>query len=235
MTIFVYDDAEALSQAAARWLTEKARVAQGRFAVALAGGSTPRRMYELLASAERTNVPWDRVHWFFGDERFVPHDDSDSNFRMAREAMFVKAPVPAENIHPIPFAQSPERAAQDYERTLQAWYGHDRLEAQRPLFDVVLLGLGDDGHTASLFPGTAALTERSHWATSVVGAMPQPRITLTFPVLESSHVVAFLVSGAGKREVLRRVWRGDDLPAARLRPLSGLFWFIDRAADPRAA
>ena len=235
MTILIHDDAEALSRAAARWLADRAIAAQGRFAVSLAGGSTPRRMYELLASAERARFPWDRVHWFFGDERFVAHDDRDSNFGMVRDAMFSRVPVPAANIHPIAFAQSPAGAAQDYERTLQAWYGNDGLEPRRPLFDVVLLGLGDDGHTASLFPGTAALNERARWTTSVVGAMPQPRITLTYPVLESSRAVAFLVSGAGKREALRRIWRGDDLPAARLRPSGELIWFIDRAADPRAA
>lgn len=235
MMIRVHDDAEALSQGAARWLTEQARAARGKFAVSLAGGSTPRRIYELLASAERARFPWDRVHWFFGDERFVPHDDPDSNVRMVRETMFSKAPISAENIHPIAFAKSPEAAARDYERSLQAWYGEEKLDPQRPLFDVVLLGLGDDGHTASLFPGTAALTERVHWATTVIGAMPQTRITLTYPVLQSSRAVTFLISGAGKREALRRVWRGDDLPAARLRPQGELIWFIDRAADPRAA
>jgi 6-phosphogluconolactonase len=234
MTIVVHDDAEALSKAAALWLTEQACATNGRFAVSLAGGSTPRRMYELLASAEQ-RFPWDRVHWFFGDERFVAHDSPDSNAGMVRQAMFSKAPVPPANIHPIPFARSPEIAAQDYGRTLKAWYGAERLDPQRPLFDVVLLGLGDDGHTASLFPGTVALMERVHWVTTVVGAMPQPRITLTFQVLDSSRAVAFLVSGAGKREALRRVWRGDDLPAARLRPQGELIWFVDRAADPRAA
>jgi 6-phosphogluconolactonase len=235
MTIFVHDDTEALSQAAARWLTERVCGRQGNFSVALAGGSTPRRMYELLASAERSRFPWDRVHWFFGDERFVQHDDPDSNFRMVREAMFARAPVPAANIHPIAFAQSPETAAQDYEWTLRVWYGENKLDPERALFDVVLLGLGDDGHTASLFPGTAALAERAHWTTSVVGVMPQPRVTLTYPALESSRAVAFLVSGAAKRDALRRVWGGDDLPAAHLRPSGELIWFIDRAADPRAA
>jgi len=235
MTIIVHDDTEALSQAAAVWLAEQACVAKGRFAVSLAGGSTPRRMYELLASVERQRFPWDRVHWFFGDERFVPQDSPDSNAGMARATMFSKIPVPPENIHPVGFAKSPEIAAQNYERTLKAWYGAEKLDPQRPLFDVVLLGLGDDGHTASLFPGTTALMEQAHWVTTVVGATPQPRITLTFPVLESSRAVVFLVSGAGKREALRRVWRGDDLPAARLRPRGELIWFVDRAADARAA
>jgi 6-phosphogluconolactonase len=235
MTIIVHDDAEALSRAAARWLTERACTVEGRFSVALAGGSTPRRMYELLASVARPHFPWDRVRWFFGDERFVPHDSPDSNAGMARDTMFAKAPVPPENIHPVAFAKSAETAARDYERTLKGWYGAEKLDPQRPLFDVVLLGLGDDGHTASLFPGTAALMEQTRWVTPVVGVMPQPRITLTYPALESSRTVAFLVAGAGKREALRRVWRGDDLPAARLRPRGELIWFVDRAADPRAA
>lgn len=235
MTILVHDDAEALSQAAAHWLTERALAQDGRLAVVLAGGSTPRRMYELLASAEREQFPWDRLHWFFGDERFVPHDHPDSNLRMAREAMLSKAPVPADNIHPIPFSDTPEQAAAQYEAMLQTYYGTGTFDPSRPLFDVALLGLGEDGHTASLFPGRPELNERERWTAAVVGAMPQPRVTLTYPVLESSRAVAFLVSGAGKREALRRVWRGDDLPAARLRPQGELFWFIDRAADPRAA
>jgi 6-phosphogluconolactonase len=234
MTIFVHDDAEALSQAAAQWLTERTLAASGRFSVSLAGGSTPRRMYELLASVERARFPWPRVHWFFGDERFVAHDHPDSNFRMVRETMLSNAPIPAENIHPIPYADTPEIAAQAYERTLQTHYGAVALAPQRPLFDVVLLGLGDDGHTASLFPGSAAFAERKHWVTAVIGAMPQPRITLTYPALESTCAVAFLVAGAGKREALRRVWRGDDLPAAHLRPQGELIWFIDRTADPRS-
>jgi 6-phosphogluconolactonase len=233
MTVLVHDDAEALSQAAARWLTDRAAATEGPFAVSLAGGSTPKRMYQLLASAERQRFPWPRVHWFFGDERFVPHDHPDSNFRMACEAMLSKVPVPAENIHPIPFDPSYEGAAKTYESALKSYYGAEKLDPQRSLFDAVLLGLGDDGHTASLFPGTSVLTERSRWAAPVVGAMQQPRITLTYPALESSRAVAFLVSGSGKREALRRVWRGDDLPAARLRPQGELIWVIDRAADPR--
>jgi 6-phosphogluconolactonase len=235
MNILVHDDAEALSNAAAQWLTGRASAARGRFAVSLAGGSTPRRMYEFLATAERARFPWDRVHWFFGDDRFVPHNHPDSNYRMAREAILSKAPVPAGNIHPMPFGEYPGEAARQYEQTLKLLYGADTIDPHRPLFDAVLLGLGDDGHTASLFPGTAVLNERTRWAADVIGAMPQPRITLTYPALESSRAVAFLVSGAGKREALQHVWRGDDLPAARLRPQGELFWFIDRAADPRGA
>ena len=149
--------------------------------------------------------------------------------------MFLPAVIPPENIFPVPFEETPDRAANNYEQTLQKFYGADKLDPQRPLFDAVLLGLGDDGHTASLFPHSRALSERHRWAVAAVdGALPHPRITLTYPVLESSRAVAFLVSGAGKRDALRRVWRGDDLPAARLRPQGELVWFIDRAADPRS-
>lgn len=233
MTVVVCDDAEALSRATARWLTDRALAGQGEFAVSLAGGSTPRRMYELLATAERERFPWQQVHWFFGDERLVPHDHPDSNAHMVREAMLAKAPVASTHFHPVPFTASPEAAALAYQRTLQTAYGRDRLDPARPLFDVVLLGIGDDGHTASLFPGRAELEERARWVVPVIGAMPQARISLTFPALESSRAVAFLVSGVGKREALRRVWRGDDLPAARLKPHGEVIWFIDRAADPR--
>jgi 6-phosphogluconolactonase len=233
VSISVHADAEALAQAAATWLTERALASAGRFAVSLAGGATPRQLYELLASSDREPFPWDRVHWFFGDERFVPHDHADSNFRMVRKAMLGKAPIPAENVHPIPTHGTPEGAAREYEKALQDYYGAPALDPQRPLFDVVLLGLGEDGHTASLFPGTAALNEGERWAVPVIGAKPEPRITLTYPALQSSCATMFLISGARKRDVLERVWRGDELPAARLRPRGELHWFIDRAADPR--
>lgn len=233
MIVFVHDDAEALSRAAACWLTERALATVGRFAVSLAGGSTPRRMYEVLASAERERFPWARAHWFFGDERLVPADHPDSNARMARVAMLSKVPVSDEGVHPIPCSCRPDKAADDYEQMLRVFYGQDALDQKRLMFDVVLLGLGEDGHTASLFPGRAELTERARWAVPVVGAMPQPRVTLTYPVLESSRAIAFLVSGSGKRDVLRRIWQGESLPAAQLRPQGELYWFIDRAADPR--
>jgi 6-phosphogluconolactonase len=186
----------------------------------------------LLASAERDRIPWDRVHWFFGDERFVPHDHPDSNYRMAREAMLDAAPVPAANVHPIPTAGQPAQAAQRYENELQDFYGAATLDPQRPLFDMVLLGLGEDGHTASLFPGTPALRERDRWVVDVRSPKAEPRITLTYPALESTRASAFLVAGANKRAVLARVWRGEDLPAARLQGRVAPDWFIDRAAAP---
>jgi 6-phosphogluconolactonase len=156
MTVAVYPGPEQLARATAAWLREHAVAGGPRCAICLAGGSTPRRVYELLASAERAAFPWQRTHWFFGDERFVPHDHPDSNYRMVRAALLDAAPLPPENVHPIPTAGRPAQAAQAYAQELQAFYGAAALDPQRPLFDVVLLGVGEDGHTASLFPGTAA-------------------------------------------------------------------------------
>jgi 6-phosphogluconolactonase len=232
VTVAVHPTPEALARATAAWLCERATAAGPRFAICLAGGSTPRRVYELLATAERERFPWDRAHWFFGDERFVPHDHPDSNYRMARAALFDVAPVPAGNVHPMPTNGEPAQAAKRYANELQDFYGAAALDPQRPLFDVVLLGLGEDGHTASLFPGTAALQERQRWVVDVLNPKSEPRITLTYPALESTRTLAFLVAGAPKRDILARVWRGEDLPAARLRGPAPS-WFIDQAADPR--
>jgi len=225
----VFDDAEALARHAARWLCALAQRSSGRLAVSLSGGSTPRRLYELLAQAD---VPWDRVHWFWGDERFVPPGHADSNYRMASEALLMHAPVPSANIHAIPTeGLSPEDAALEYERTLQRFYGAERLVRERPLFDVTLLGLGEDGHIASLFPGHAALEEERRWVLPVQGARKEARITLTYPALESSRETAFLVTGAVKKDALARAQAGDGtIPAGRLRPLGSVHWFIDRAA-----
>jgi 6-phosphogluconolactonase len=225
----VFDDAETLARHAARWLCALAQRSSGRFAVSLSGGSTPRRLYELLAQAE---VPWNRVHWFWGDERFVPPDHADSNYRMAREALLAGAPVPSANIHAIPTeGLSPEEAASAYERTLQRFYGAEALVRERPLFDVILLGLGEDGHTASLFPGHSVLGEERRWVLPVRGAREEARITLTYPALQSSRETAFLVTGADKKDALARARAGDrTLPAGRLHPVAGLHWFIDRAA-----
>jgi len=141
-------------------------------------------------------------------------------------------PAPPENIHAVPTEGiGPVEAAAAYERALKSFYGAERLDPSRPLFDVTLLGLGEDGHTASLFPGTAALAERDRWVVAVLGAKPEPRITLTYPVLESSAEAAFLVAGAEKRDILRRFRAGDeDLPASRLRPVGECHLFVDAAA-----
>jgi 6-phosphogluconolactonase len=176
------------------------------------------------------------VHWFWGDERFVPHDSPESNYRMVRQAMLARVPVPAANIHPVPTeGVTPDEAALSYEQQLKDFYGASSLEPARPLFDVTFLGLGPEGHIASLFPGTAILKERKRWVGSVIGAKPEPRITLTYPALESSREVAFLVTGAAKRAVLEQLLQGDpELPATHLHPIHGtLHLFADRAAAPR--
>jgi 6-phosphogluconolactonase len=226
-------DGEALARRAAEWLLALAVAKSGVFAVALSGGTTPRRLYELLAEPQyREAFPWDRTHWFWGDERFVPWSDQRSNYRMVREALLARAPIPAANIHPIDTnCATAEAAAVVYENTLKSFYGASCLDSTRPLFDATLLGLGPDGHTASLFPGSSALQERNRWVAAVLDGGPEPRITLTYPVLESSRCTAFLVAGTDKREMFQRLRSGDQqIPAARLRPLGAVCWFVDKAA-----
>jgi 6-phosphogluconolactonase len=232
-TVEVLPDREALARRAADLLLKAAKATQGRFAVADSGGATPRRLYELMAQAPyRGLMPWDRVRVFWGDERFVPHNDTRSNSRMADEALLSHVPIAPANLHPIPTeGLTPEDAAFAYERTLKSFYGAERLDPKRPLFDVTLLGLGEDGHIASLFPGTKALSERERWVVAVTEKVPEPRITLTYPPLEASRQVIFLVAGKEKRAIFDRVMRGDeDLPAARLRPTGTLLWLVDAAA-----
>ena len=217
----------------AEWLTARALSKQGRFAICLSGGSTPQALYEKLATnAFRTRFPWDRSYWFFGDERFVPHDDPDSNFRMACEALLDHAPIPLANIMAIPGTGAPEQAAADYQALLSAYYGSQALDMSRPLFDVTFMGLGEDGHTASLFPGNPALEETQKWVTAVTDpSVKQARITLTYPTLACSAAMAFLVAGEGKRAVLKRVLSGDRAaPAARATAIGNLIWFVDEAA-----
>ena len=226
-------DPESLARRAAAWMLGLATAKKGVFVVALSGGSTPRGLYELLAASPcRDTFPWSRTHWFWGDERFVPHDDKQSNYHMVREAMLSHAPAPGTNIHPVPTeVLSAEAAASIYEQELKGFYGADDLDPGRPFFDVVLLGLGADGHTASLFPDTDVLGVRDRWVAAVIGAKPEARITLTYPALESSRHAAFLVAGKEKRDVFSRLRRGDcDLPAARLHPAGELIWFADEAA-----
>lgn len=234
----ILSNSEALARRVADWLLAAATAKDdGVFSVALSGGTTPRTLYEHLAAPPyRDSFPWDRTHWFWGDERFVPHDDPRSNYRMVREALLSRVPIPATHIHAVPTAVvSPEAAASDYECDLQSFYGAKQLDPARPLFDVTLLGLGPDGHTASLFPGTAVLAERERWVAAVVGAKSEARITLTYPALESSRRAAFLVAGQAKRAIFDRLRQGDDtLPAGRLHPTGALYIFADAAATATA-
>jgi 6-phosphogluconolactonase len=228
----ILPDPPALARRVAEWMTGVALAARGAFRVSLSGGSTPRALYQLLASDEfNRRFPWQRVSWYWGDERFVSYDHPDSNYRMTREAMLAKAPVPPDNIHPIPADGTAEDAAHRYERLLQQAYGAATLDPARPLFDITLLGLGTDGHTASLLPGESVLAERQRWVAVVAHGRPETRITMTYPVLESSRHVAFLVAGREKAPILRAIRAGgSDVPAARLRPVGDLLWFVDRAA-----
>jgi len=228
----IFPDLAAVARHAAEWITAAALAAKDTFRVSLSGGSTPKTLYALLASDEfKSRFPWQRVVWYWGDERFVPYDSPDSNYRMTSETMFDHAPVPATNIHPVPVDGTPEQAAQRYERTLQEAYGATILDPVRPLFDVTLLGLGPDGHTASLLPGEPVLEERKRWVAAVSHGRPEVRITMTYPVIESSRRVVFLVSGSEKAQIFRAIQSGgSDVPAARVRPVGELIWFVDRAA-----
>jgi 6-phosphogluconolactonase len=222
----------ALARHVAEWITSIALAARGTFRVSLSGGSTPKALFALLASDEFVGrFPWEKVSWYWGDERFVPYDHPESNYGMTRKTMLDKAAVPPGNVHPIPTDGSPEESAARYERTLQAAYGAAVLDPARPLFDITLLGLGVDGHTASLLPGEPVLQERKRWVAPVSHGRPEVRITMTFPVIESSRWVAFLVAGREKAAILRTIRAGgSNVPAARVRPLGELVWFVDRAA-----
>jgi len=230
--IEVLPDPPALAHHVAEWMTSAALAAPGPFRVSLSGGSTPKTLYALLASAAfRERFPWQRVSWYWGDERFVPVDHPESNYRMTREAMLAKVPAPPQNIHPVPTDGTPDEAAARYERTLQAAYGASVLDPKRPLFDITLLGLGPDGHTASLLPGEPVLDERRRWVAAVSHGRPEARITMTYPAIESSRHVAFLVAGAEKAAILGAIRAGgSEVPAARVRPVGELVWFADRAA-----
>jgi 6-phosphogluconolactonase len=229
-------DADALAKAAAEHILARIAANPGRVAICLTGGSSPRQLYQLLATeAYRSRIPWQRVHWFIGDERFVPADDPLNNMGTARR-LFLDSHAPASNIHPIPTdTAGPREAARRYENELQSFYGADRLDATRPLFDVVLMGVGPDGHTASLFPGYPALEETERWVVGVPEAHVEPfvpRVTLTLPALGSCREMLFEVSGPDKRTILTRVLDGEDLPANRVHSTDETIWLVDQAALP---
>ncbi|HEY6871713.1 MAG TPA: 6-phosphogluconolactonase [Geobacteraceae bacterium] len=233
--IRVYPDLEALSRAAAELFAAeavRATAATGRFVVLLAGGETPRRCYELLAQPPfRDRVPWHGVHVFWGDERCVPADDPRNNSLMARRALLDHVPVPDAQIYPIRCDRDPREGAGAYEECLRAFFA-----AGPPRFDLALLGLGENGHTASLFPGTPALEERERWTAGVeVAGEGLQRVTLTAPVINRAALVAFLVAGIGKAAVLREAVAGTAdphrLPARLIRPVTGrIIWLVDREA-----
>lgn len=231
----VQPDAEAVVNAAAQMIFERANQSQDRFSICLSGGSTPKALYQILASPLYSQrFPWKRVHWFFGDERFVSQDSSMSNFKMVRESMFDHVPIPEENIHGVNTSYpTASEAAFDYGKRLQAFYGSEHIQPDKPIFDYTLMGMGDDGHTASLFPGTEVLNETEKWCDAVCGVKAEDRITLTYPVLNASRVMLFLVASKSKREVLGKILDGDTTyPAARVKPWGSLIWLVDQDAAP---
>ncbi|HKA35606.1 MAG TPA: 6-phosphogluconolactonase [Thermoanaerobaculia bacterium] len=236
--IAVLPDADSLALAAADEFARSAADAvsrRGLFHVALSGGSTPRALYRRLTKPpHRGAIPWDSVRFFFGDERCVPPGDDRSNYRMAREALFKPLRIAPRRVFRVRGEDDPARAAREYERLLRA-----HVPGRPPRLDLVLLGLGEDGHTASLFPGTPALTEGKRLAVENPGPRPgEPRITLTYRAIDSARRVIFLVSGSTKAKiaaaVLAKRGRRPDLPAARVAPRRGtLLWLLDEEAGSR--
>lgn len=241
--ISVFDDAEALSRGAAKLLVSAARkavAARGRFSVALSGGSTPRRTYEVLAQPPfRDEAPWAQTHIFWGDERCVEPEDPRSNARMAREALLQRVPIPTGQVYPMVCHPTPAAGARRYEALLRDFFG-----AGAPRFDLILLGLGENGHTASLFPGDPVLSEPERWVAEVyVAEQDLYRLTLTPAIINQARLVAFLVTGAAKAAVVQEVRQGPRdprrLPAQLIQPERGeLHWLLDQGAagsTPRPA
>ncbi len=246
----VADRAALARDAAQRFVTlvHESITAHGRFAVALSGGSTPRDLYALLASPEfSTQIDWSRVHFFWGDERAVPPSDHESNYRMASETLLSRVKPPAQNIHRILAEQEPAHAARAYEEALRSFLEPQGIPgAQRkiselfagdlPRFDLILLGLGANGHTASLFPHTQLLHETARWvAAAYIDEVKMWRITLTAPVINAAANILWLVAGADKAAMVHAVLRGDyrpdEVPAQLIRPTRGqVVWLLDRAA-----
>ena len=228
--IRVFENPQELARAAAQTFAQQAAESireQGRFAVALAGGSTPRALYELLATGYRDALDWGGVHAFFGDERCVPPDHEDSNYRMAQRTLLSRVPVGS--AHRMRGELAPPEAAVLYEEELKAFFGGP------PRFDLVLLGIGEDGHTASLFPRTPALDVRDRWVIeNPEQKLKTTRLTLTVPSINAAREVLFLVAGEGKAEALREILEVNadphDYPAKLVRPASGPAWVVDRAA-----
>lgn len=226
-TLEVVKDAGALAARAAEIIAGRVKAAKWPYRIVLSGGSTPRATYQRLA--ERKDLDWSCAELFFGDERFVPPDHPDSNYRMVRESLLAGGTVMPRKLLAIPTDGTPQSAADRYDEILRQQYGAGSLEPGVPLFHLTLLGLGDDGHTASLLPGQPVLKERARWAAVVPEGRENQRITLTYPALNSSALILFLVSGAAKRDALAQV-RGGALPAGALQPQGEVLWLVDEAA-----
>ncbi|SFP26659.1 6-phosphogluconolactonase [Bradyrhizobium sp. Ghvi] len=234
--LIVVADAEALAQAAAERVIAQMSANPGRIAICLTGGSSPKKLYQLLGSDSwRGRIPWERVHWFIGDERFVLESDPLNNMAVAR-ATFLDRNAPADHVHPIPtVVENPDESAAAYAHELQDFYGSESLDPARPLFDLVLMGVGPDGHTASLFPGYPAVEETARWVVGVPKANVAPfvpRVSLTLPALASCREMLFEISGHDKQPILTRLLNGENLPALRARSNGETVWLVDRAALP---
>jgi 6-phosphogluconolactonase len=218
-------NANDLAARAADIIADRLAKCEAPFRLALAGGSTPRATYRQLA--QKNGLRWECTEIFFGDERFVPPDSPDSNYRMAREALLDR--VSPRGLFVIPTDDTPDSAAARYDEILRQQYGASVLDPAVPLFDLTLLGLGPDGHTASLLPGQPVLQEHDRWAAAVPQGRAEPRITLTYPALNSSRLILFLVTGADKADAVRKS-RAGALPAGGLEPVGDVLWLLDKAA-----
>lgn len=225
-TLEVVKDAQALAVRAAEIISGRIKKASYPFRLLLSGGTTPRATYQLLAQMD---LDWDCCELFFGDERFVPPDHPDSNYRMIRESLLATGKVVPRKLAVIPTDGTPESAANRYEEVLRQQYGASTLEQGVFLFHLALLGLGDDGHTASLLPDQPVLEERQRWVAAVPHGRSEPRITVTYPALQSSELILFLVCGAVKRDALAQA-RAGALPAGRIKPEGEVLWLADSAA-----
>ena len=235
MELQVYKDAQQLSQATAKWIADliaETLSVRDRFTIALSGGSTPKLLHKILAAPPyRDHIDWSKMHIFWGDERAVPFEDDRNNAKMAYDTLLNFVPVPASQIHVMRTDIGPEESALEYEKIL-----HQYFDKTSNTFDLVLLGMGDDGHTLSLFPGTAIIHEEKAWAKAYfLSAQDMYRITLTKTIVNRAAHIAFLTTGAGKAHALKEVLKGDynpDLyPSQEIKPVNGeLHWFVDEAA-----
>jgi 6-phosphogluconolactonase len=237
--IMIEEEANRLAESAARIFFARARdsvLTKGVFSVALSGGNTPRGMHRLLAKEPlRSAIPWAKIHLFWVDERCVPRDHPASNYGAAKKDFIEQVPLPRENIHPMPLREQPAAGATIYEALLREFFRQNPGDPAFPAFDLIYLGLGKDGHTASLFPGTGSLVEAKSWVIAVKGGEPNvDRLTMTLPVLNQGREVVFLVAGKEKAMILQDIVlkRRAGLPAREVQPVSGkLTWLIDREAS----
>ena len=235
MELHIANDAKQLSEELASWIGDcilEVLKSQDRFTFVLSGGSTPKKLYYLLAASPyKETIPWDKLHFFWGDERAVPFEDDRNNAKMCYEELLDKVPVIAEQIHVMRTDIEPEASAAEYEKILKEYFVDSETT-----FDLVLLGMGDDGHTLSLFPGTKVIHETESWVnTFFLAAQDMYRITLTAPVVNAAKYVAFMAVGTGKAETLKSVLEGetnlDKFPSQIIKPENGeLHWFVDEAA-----